>query len=50
VMYLFQRAFAYFQMGYAAAIAWVLFIIILAITAVQFKVSQRWVYYESGTN
>lgn len=50
VMYLFQRAFSYFQMGYAAAIAWVLFVIILAITAVQFKVSQRWVYYESGTN
>lgn len=50
VMYLFQRAFAYFQMGYAAAIAWVLFVIILVITAVQFKVSQRWVYYESGAN
>lgn len=48
VMYLFQRAFAsgYFQMGYASAIAWMLFLIILAITAIQFKLSKRWVYYE----
>jgi len=48
VMYLFKRAFAsgYFQMGYASAIAWMLFLIILAITVFQFKLSKRWVYYE----
>lgn len=48
VMYLFQRAFSYFQMGYAAAIAWILFLVIITITALQFKVSQRWVYYEAS--
>lgn len=49
VMYLFKRAFGsgYFQMGYASAIAWVLFLIILVITAIQFKLADRWVYYES---
>jgi len=48
VMYLFKRAFGsgYFQMGYASAIAWMLFLIILVITVVQFKLSKRWVYYE----
>ncbi len=40
-MYLFQRAFAYFQMGYAAAIAWVLFVIIVTFTVLQFGVSKR---------
>jgi multiple sugar transport system permease protein len=48
VMYLFDQAFAYFRMGYAAAIAWVLFLIILTLTLFQFKISQRWIYYEAG--
>jgi multiple sugar transport system permease protein len=48
VMYLFKRAFEFFQMGYASAIAWVLFLIIVAITLVQFRLSKRWVYYEAG--
>jgi multiple sugar transport system permease protein len=34
-------------MGYAAAIAWVLFFIILAGTIVQMKLARRWVYYEA---
>ncbi|HVL22748.1 MAG TPA: sugar ABC transporter permease [Thermomicrobiales bacterium] len=48
VMYLFKRAFGsgYFQMGYASAIAWILFLIILVVTFVQFKFADRWVYYE----
>jgi multiple sugar transport system permease protein len=49
VMYLFKRAFEFFQMGYASAIAWVLFLIIVAITLVQFRLSKRWVYYEAGS-
>jgi multiple sugar transport system permease protein len=51
VMYLFKRAFGsgYFQMGYASAIAWVLFLIILVVTLIQFKFSSRWVYYEHDT-
>jgi len=48
VMYLFKRAFGsgYFQMGYASAIAWILFLMILVITVIQFRLSKRWVYYE----
>ena len=33
-------------MGYASALAWVLFLLILAITLIQFKVANRWVFYE----
>ena len=50
VMYLFKRGFEYFQMGYAAAIAWLLFAVILVITVLQFTLSKRWVYYESGAD
>lgn len=51
VMYLFRQAFSsgYFRMGYASAIAWVLFLIILVVTVIQFKGSKRWVYYEHDT-
>lgn len=46
VMYIYNQAFQYFQMGYAAAIAWVLFIIIFAITVLQVQLQKRWVHYE----
>jgi multiple sugar transport system permease protein len=46
VIYLFRNAFEFFEMGYASALAWVLFIVILLITLVQIRVSQRFVYYE----
>jgi multiple sugar transport system permease protein len=46
VIYLFRNAFEFFKMGYASALAWVLFIVILAITLVQLRISQRFVYYE----
>ena len=48
IMYLFKRAFEYFQMGYASAIAWILFLLIVVVTFVQFRLSKRWVYYEAG--
>jgi multiple sugar transport system permease protein len=48
VPYLFQKAFQDFQMGYASALAWVLFLIVLGITLVQLWLSKRWVYYESN--
>lgn len=41
----FQYAFQYFEMGPAAAIAYVLFGLILLITAIQFMVQRRWVFY-----
>jgi multiple sugar transport system permease protein len=46
VMYIYNQAFQFFHMGYAAAIAWVLFAIIFAITLVQHQLQKRWVHYE----
>lgn len=46
-LYIYRRAFTYFDMGYASAMAWVLLVIIAAITALIFKSSNAWVYYES---
>ncbi|GAA4061451.1 carbohydrate ABC transporter permease [Nonomuraea soli] len=46
VIYLFQQAFEFLHMGYASAMAWVLFIVIMAITVVQVLVSRRYVHYE----
>jgi multiple sugar transport system permease protein len=48
VPYLFQRAFQDFQLGYASALAWGLFVIVLGITLVQLWLSKRWVYYEGN--
>jgi multiple sugar transport system permease protein len=47
VFHLFTNGFNYFKMGYASALAWVIFAIILALTAIQFKLAPRWVHYES---
>ena len=49
VLYLYRNAFEYFKMGYASALAWVLFFIILLLTVFQFGLANRWVYYEGGT-
>ncbi|WP_448515933.1 carbohydrate ABC transporter permease [Pseudothermotoga sp.] len=46
VYYIYNNAFQWFRMGYAAAIAWVLFGIIFIATFVQFKYQRKWVYYE----
>lgn len=46
-LYVYNQAFKYFDMGYASAMAWVLLIIIAAITGVIFKTSSAWVFYES---
>ena len=45
-IYIFQQAFRFFKLGYAAALSWVLFAIIAVITAIQIVVSRRYVYYE----
>jgi ABC-type sugar transport system permease subunit/ABC-type glycerol-3-phosphate transport system substrate-binding protein len=44
--HLFNQSFRYLNMGYAAAMAWFLFVIILGITLFQLKMSKRWVHYE----
>jgi multiple sugar transport system permease protein len=46
VLYLYRNAFQYFEMGYASALAWVLFLMTLGLTIVVFKSSPLWVYYE----
>ena len=46
VMYIYQQAFQRLDFGYAAAISWTLFLVIMAVTLVQFLVSRRWVHYE----
>jgi len=45
-VYLFQQAFRQFDFGFAAAMAWLLFVIILIITMIQVRFSNRFVYYE----
>jgi multiple sugar transport system permease protein len=47
LVYLYRNAFQYFRVGYAAALSWVLFLIIVLLTLFLFRVQRRWVYYES---
>lgn len=46
VMYLYQSGFQNFRLGFASAIAWVLFVIIMALTAIQFLGQKKWVHYD----
>jgi multiple sugar transport system permease protein len=46
VLHLYDTAFKFFRMGYASAMAWLLFVIVLAFTLAQFAVARRLVYYE----
>jgi multiple sugar transport system permease protein len=48
ILHLYRNAFKYWKMGYASALAWVLFIILVALTVVLLRTSSRWVYYEAG--
>jgi multiple sugar transport system permease protein len=45
-VYLFQQAFRNFNFGFAAAMAWLIFVIIMIITLIQVKFGNRFVYYE----
>jgi multiple sugar transport system permease protein len=46
VVYIYNQGFFYFRMGYASALAWLLFIILVVLTLIQFRLANRWVYYE----
>lgn len=46
VYFIYQSAFQYLKMGYASALAWILFAIILGLTLLQLWGSKKWVYYE----
>jgi len=45
VIYLFEQGFRFLNMGYASALAWLLFLLILALTLLQLRISRRFVYY-----
>ena len=45
-LYLYNNAFKFFNMGYAAALAWLMFLIILIITGLVFRLTGSWIYYE----
>lgn len=47
-MKLYQDGFANYRMGYASALSWILFIIVLILTSLIFKSSSAWVYYDDG--
>jgi len=47
VLYLYRKAFEHLQMGYASAMAWVLFLVVLGCTLVIFLTSGKWVFYRS---
>lgn len=44
--HLFNHAFRYLNMGYAAALAWFLFLVLMGLTLIQMRLSRRWVHYE----
>jgi multiple sugar transport system permease protein len=44
-LYLYQQAFQQLHLGYASAMAWILFVIVLVVTLLLFRSSSRWVYY-----
>jgi multiple sugar transport system permease protein len=46
VLNIYNEGFKFFNMGYAAALAWEFFIIVMAFTAIQFYMSKKWVFYE----
>jgi multiple sugar transport system permease protein len=47
-LHIYTNAFQYFSMGYASALAWIFFVVMFAFTAVQMRLSSRWVYYAGG--
>jgi multiple sugar transport system permease protein len=48
ILYIYFKAFRDFAMGYAAALAWLLFMIVVALTAINFGLARFWVHYEGG--
>ncbi len=48
VLYIYDSAFRFYRMGYAAALAWLLFFLIMIVTIVQLRFTNRWVHYEIG--
>jgi len=49
-LYLYQKGFKDFQMGYAAAMAWALLVLVAVCTTLVFRSSSHWVYYEADAD
>ncbi len=49
LIYIYRNAFIFFRMGYASAMAWILFVIILILTLINFRFARLWVHYEVDT-
>ncbi len=47
IWYLWENAFIFLKLGVAAAVAWIMFVILMALTGLQFRLGRRWVYYEA---
>ena len=48
IVYIYYKAFRDFDMSYAAALAWVLFLIVLVLTGINFLLARYWVHYEGA--
>ncbi|MFN2237305.1 MAG: carbohydrate ABC transporter permease [Anaerolineales bacterium] len=48
ILYLYRQAFQYFNMGYASALAWLFFLVVLLLTLFTFRSARSWVYYEGS--
>ena len=48
VLYTYRNAFGYFKNGYASAMAWVMFMVIMVLTLILFRLQKTWVYYETA--
>jgi multiple sugar transport system permease protein len=46
LLHLYRNGFQYFKMGYASALAWFLFVVVVIFTILQFRLAPRWVHYE----
>ncbi|MCY4145195.1 MAG: sugar ABC transporter permease [Chloroflexi bacterium] len=46
IWYLWENSFVFLQLGVAAAVAWIMFVILMALTGLQFRLGRRWVFYE----
>ncbi|MEK5063223.1 MULTISPECIES: carbohydrate ABC transporter permease [Cytobacillus] len=49
-LHMWNNAFEVFDMGYASAMAWLLFIVVMILTIINMKIGKKWVYYEGGDN
>ena len=46
IWYLWENSFIFLQLGVAAAVAWIMFVILMTLTGLQFRLGRRWVFYE----